>query len=606
MKYSHLANFLSFFLNLKLKQKLLLSYVILILVPFVAFYQIFNRQISSIIMDNTNYSAERGFEQTYDYLSNRLNYIIRVANVIYNDETIPEILSKKIDTYPISDQIEDMGSLTKYLKSFEDGVNIEKVRLYVPAGLVYSHENVNLFCFDEIETTEWYLRMYSDTFKLKFHPSHLLLHEENDPEVLSVSRFIINSNNYKERLGVIRIDFNKKDFEQVIDNANTIEGGLTYLQNSLDEIVAASDNQLLNQYRLPSKIIASTTNNTNFRHTFLNSEKVMVRIKLIPNTDWKMVTVIPEKLITNKISSSMKQLHMIMLVISLIAYILAYSIAHFMVKRIYILKNQMNKVHKGIPEPLVNTGSNDEIGELIIDYNYMISRIKQLMEKQYHSGQRLKTAELKALQAQINPHFLYNTLELINRLSKKNKVCEVEEVIHSLAKYYKLNLSRGDDFITLRDELEHVSAYVSIQNVRFKNKFTFEVDVDEQFLDMLVPKTILQPIVENSVIHGILEKDDGEGIIRIFSSVEGNNLILSIQDNGKGVPEDILAKINYGQITNNKGSYGITNVVERIKLTYGNAYGLEYSSKYNEGTTVRMKLPLPENKANKQSGLSTL
>ena len=169
----------------------------------------------------------------------------------------------------------------------------------------------------------------------------------------------------------------------------------------------------------------------------------------------------------------------------------------------------------------------------------MISRIKQLMEKQYHSGQRLKTAELKALQAQINPHFLYNTLELINRLSKKNKVCEVEEVIHSLAKYYKLNLSRGDDFITLRDELEHVSAYVSIQNVRFKNKFTFEVDVDEQFLDMLVPKTILQPIVENSVIHGILEKDDGEGIIRIFSSVEGNNLILSIQDNGKGVPEDI-------------------------------------------------------------------
>ena len=124
-----------------------------------------------------------------------------------------------------------MGSLTKYLKSFEDGVNIEKVRLYVPAGLVYSHENVNLFCFDEIETTEWYLRMYSDTFKLKFHPSHLLLHEENDPEVLSVSRFIINSNNYKERLGVIRIDFNKKDFEQVIDNANTIEG-LTYLQNS--------------------------------------------------------------------------------------------------------------------------------------------------------------------------------------------------------------------------------------------------------------------------------------------------------------------------------------------------------------------------------------
>jgi len=600
MKKLHLVRFFGFFFNLKLKQKLLLSYVFLILVPFVAFYLIFSRQISDIIMANTNYSAERGFEQTFDFLSSKLQYISRVADVIYNDRTIPEILSKNASAYPVSDQIEDMRTLTQYLKSFEDKDNIERVRLYVPSGLVYSNENVNLFSFDEIVTTEWYSRMFGDTFRLRFLPSHLLRHEGNNPEVLSVARYIVSSTNYKEKLGVLRIDFSKSIFEQVIDKANTIEGGLTYLENSLGEIVAASDDHLVDQYRISGMIVNSRSDNIEFEDTLIDTEKIMFRVKQIPNSDWKMVTVIPEKIITDKIRSTMNQLFVIMLVISFIAYVLAYSIAYFMVKRISILKKQMNKIHQGMLEPLVNTGSNDEIGELILDYNYMISRIKQLMEKQYQSGQMLKAAELKALQAQINPHFLYNTLELINRLSKKNKVSEVEEVIHSLAKFYKLNLSKGDDFITLRDELEHVSAYVSIQNIRFKNKIKFEVDVDQQFLDMLVPKTILQPIVENSIIHGILEKDDGSGIIRIFSNVEDDNLILSIQDNGKGVPEDLLAKINYGQLTNNKGSYGIKNVIERIKLAYGDAYGLEYSSKYNEGTIVRMKLPISRTKKQDQ------
>jgi len=591
MKKLHMPVFLNYFFNLKLKQKLLLSYVLLILVPFVIFYQLFNSKISDIIMANTNYSAERSFEQTFDFLSNKLNHIIRVADVIYNEKTIPEILSKEASDYPVSDQIEDMLYLTQYLKSFEDKEDIEKVRLYVPSGLVYSSENVNLFNFDEITATEWYLRMYNNTFTLAYLPSQLLQGENNNPEVLSVARFIINAVNYKEKLGILRIDFIKSDFEQVIDNANTIEGGLTYLENSLGEIVAASNGELLNQYRLPSETTDSGNNTGNFEHILLNNEKAMFRIKLIPNTDWKMITVIPENLITDKIRSTMNQLLVIMMIISLIAYVLAFSIAHFMAKRISILKTQMNKVQQGILEPLVNTGSNDEIGELILDYNFMISKIKLLMEEQYQSGQRLKAAELKVLQAQINPHFLYNTLELINRLSKKNKVCEIDEVIHSLTRFYRINLSKGDDFITLREELEHVSAYVSIQNMRFKNKITFEVDVAPEFMDMLVPKIILQPIVENSIVHGIMEKNDGMGMIRIFSSVEGDNLILSVQDNGKGVPDDVLARINYGQLFNSKGSYGIRNVVERIKLIYGDAYGLEYLSKYNEGTTVRIKLP---------------
>jgi two-component system sensor histidine kinase YesM len=588
----HISSIFNFFLNLKLKQKLLLSYVLLILVPLVAFYQLFDRKISDIIMANTNYSAERGFDQTFDFLSNKINHINRVADVIYNEKSISEILNKEADIYPVSDQLEDMQFLSQYLKSFEDKEDIDKVRLYVPSGLVYSYENVNLFNFDEINTTEWYRRMYGKTFTLAYLPSHMLRNEDNGSEVLSVARYIINTNNYKEKLGILRLDFDKNDIEQVINNANTIEGGLTYLENSFGEIVAASDDILVNQYRIPSEIIDAINNNVNFEHTLLNNEKVMFRTKFIPKTDWKMITVIPENIITKKINSTMNQLLVIMLVISLIAYALAYSIAHFMVKRISILKTQMNKIHKGTLEPLVNTGSNDEIGELILDYNFMISKIKLLMEEQYQSGQRLKAAELKALQAQINPHFLYNILELINRLSKKNKMSEIEEVIHSLTRFYKLNLSKGDDFISLRDELDHVSAYVSIQNMRFKNKISFEVNVAPEFLDMLVPKLILQPIVENSIIHGIIEKDEGTGVIKIFSSVEGDNLILSIQDNGKGVPNDILAKINYGQISDSKGSYGIKNVVERIKLIYGDAYGLEYLSKYNEGTTVRIKLPI--------------
>ena len=228
----HISSIFNFFLNLKLKQKLLLSYVLLILVPLVAFYQLFDRKISDIIMANTNYSAERGFDQTFDFLSNKINHINRVADVIYNEKSISEILNKEADIYPVSDQLEDMQFLSQYLKSFEDKEDIDKVRLYVPSGLVYSYENVNLFNFDEINTTEWYRRMYGKTFTLAYLPSHLLRNEDNGSEVLSVARYIINTNNYKEKLGILRLIFDKNDIEQVINNANTIEGGLTYLENS--------------------------------------------------------------------------------------------------------------------------------------------------------------------------------------------------------------------------------------------------------------------------------------------------------------------------------------------------------------------------------------
>jgi len=212
----HTPGFLNFFFSLKLKQKLLLSYILLILVPFVTFYWLFNMEISGIIMSNTNYSAERSFDQTFDFLSNKLNHIIRVADVIYNEQSISEILKKNINDYPVSDQIEDMMFLTKYLKSFEDKEDIEKVRLYVPSGLVYSTENVNLFSFDEIIDTEWYNRMHDYTFTLAYIPSQLLQDENNDPEVLSIARFILNTVNYKEKLGVLRIDFNKKTLSRLL------------------------------------------------------------------------------------------------------------------------------------------------------------------------------------------------------------------------------------------------------------------------------------------------------------------------------------------------------------------------------------------------------
>ena len=266
--------------------------------------------------------------------------------------------------------------------------------------------------------------------------------------------------------------------------------------------------------------------------------------------------------------------------------------------RIIRLTSRMRHVKKGelIPLPASFIQGKDEIGELTSTYNYMIHSMQELIEKEYLLGQETKTAELKILQAQINPHFLYNTLDMIQWFAEEGMLTQIEDAVSSLATFYRLSLSNGKEFIPLREEAEHVRSYIRLQKLRFPDTFIYEEEFDNDLMEYLIPKTTLQPLVENAITHGLQESKKIPGHLSIRIEKEnGKTIIIRITDDGIGMKKSPLTMPNGGTVQGKNGhGYGIHNVSSRLTLLYGPGYGLSFENNTPEGTIAIVRLPIPE------------
>jgi two-component system sensor histidine kinase YesM len=248
-------------------------------------------------------------------------------------------------------------------------------------------------------------------------------------------------------------------------------------------------------------------------------------------------------------------------------------------------------------QALVTTNNVDEITELGMSFNIMIGQIRELLDAKMLEQENLKKAELRALQAQINPHFLYNTLDTIVWMSEANRTDEVIEIVRALSSFFRIALSRGKDWIPLRQEIEHVKSYLKIQKMRYRNILDYEIVVDEELLDSTVLKLTLQPLVENALYHGIKTKRDGGHIMVCARRGEHDSVVLEVRDDGVGFTPYKLAQIRAmlsGEadgIENKEGGFGLENVNKRVKLYYGQEYGLSVQSHYRAGTQVTVTIP---------------
>jgi two-component system sensor histidine kinase YesM len=305
-----------------------------------------------------------------------------------------------------------------------------------------------------------------------------------------------------------------------------------------------------------------------------------------------MVDAIPFTEITSQSNYIRDIMLLLMFVLGVVAYIISYFISTSSIKRISLLARTMQKVESGELQISISSKSSDEIGKLYESFNYMVKRIRILIDEQFKSGRELKNMELKALQAQINPHFLYNTLDLINWKAIDNHIPEIAEIAQSLAKFYKLSLNKGKDIVSIKDEINHVKTYIQIQNLRFDNRINFVLDFDPEILNYSILKIVLQPIVENSILHGILENKKAEtGTISISGHIDRDMLCIEVIDDGIGISEEKLAEVFSDNPKSDVGGYGIKNIHNRIKLHYGDQYGLSYKSAVGFGTTVNIRIP---------------
>lgn len=273
----------------------------------------------------------------------------------------------------------------------------------------------------------------------------------------------------------------------------------------------------------------------------------------------------------------------------LLGLLCAWLLSRYLSKPVNELDEAMKRVEKGDYAAELSSDREDEMGRLTASFKRMTREYRQNLERSVQRERELNETELLMMQAQLNPHFLYNTLDSIKWLGVTNGVPQVAAVASGLAVLLRAGIS-GDRLITLERELELLEKYLDIQSLRFEDRFAWEIDVDERFQHCIVPKLILQPLVENSIIHGVANMDDG--YIKLSAREKSGTLILSVQDNGVGIPQDVLDWLNDPDRDVPGGHLGLKNVDRIVRLYYGGDYGISAYSAAGEGSLVELRLPM--------------
>ncbi len=577
----------AFRFDVKLRQKLLVSYLAIIVVPFAILGVFVARKISRIVEERITYSTERAFEQAAAFLEYKLYNVKRVSHLILMDTVVNDILRKDLGSYALPDQLKDMAFLTALFFSYQDGESVDRVKLYVRDPLIYAEEGVNLLGLAAAKRSPWYGFLEKSGDQYAWCPSEYLGGEKvGGSEVLSLARLIPDLRDLRTYLAVLRVDFKKSMVADILKKSTAVSDSVTYVVNGAGDVVASSDAAEMERSAPFVALMRDMPVESGGLHRIhIGRGDALVGAHALSGTDWRMMSVIPFKGIGAQSALVRNQIFLVILAIAAAAYVLAYFISGSVTRRLSLIVATMEGVKHGSLKKLSLPAGTDEVGELADTYNLMVDEITALMATQERVQRELKGAELKALQAQINPHFLYNTLDMIKWMSRKGMADEIEELLNSLAIFYRLALSEGKEIIPLREELRHVELYAHIQNVRYRGAIHFVIQVEESALDYGILKVTLQPLVENAIVHGIIEKPEKRGRILVSGARNGDELCVSVEDDGVGIPPAILERLLDPDGAHAAG-FGVRNIHERFRLYYGEKYGLTFKSAPGKGTTA--------------------
>jgi len=328
----------------------------------------------------------------------------------------------------------------------------------------------------------------------------------------------------------------------------------------------------------------------------VNGKPHLVAFAYIPAADWYVVSTIPFTYLNNESVGMWKTIAVLGIACALIALYLSYIVSRSISRPLIKLINSMNSLKTGrFITPIEDSGS-DELGIVAMHFNTMVNNLRELIEEVKSQEKQKRLAELKALQAQINPHFLSNTLNTVKWMADLQKAGNISSLITSLIQLLHGSMGKGGEWTTVREELEYVKNYLNIMEYHFANQFTVHFEMEEDILDSRILKFVLQPIVENALLHG-LRHLEREGVIIVKGYRDGSRLVLKVTDNGKGMPEEVLRAVTLPEFANGKAGLngmGIRNVDNRIKLHFGNHYGVSIQSVPDLFTSVEIAMPVIE------------
>lgn len=443
----------------------------------------------------------------------------------------------------------------------------------------------------EVAQSEWFQKAITGQGTMTYfsnpHVQHLF--GERRTLVVTLSRSVEYRQGGRWHTGVLLMDVNYSAFSNVVDGFSLGTSGYAYLMNEHGELICHPRLSLIYQGLWQEDRTAALQQIVGItRDTSDGRDRVLI-ITTVGQTRWRVVGVAFVDEILGLQNAFIRIITVIVAGAALLSLAAASVMAFWVTRPIRHLENKIKKVEEGDLNVTITEKGFREIRAVSSAFNHMLKRIRVLMDRVVAEQETKRLHELNALQAQINPHFLYNTLDSIVWMEERGRSQEAITMVLALAKLFRISISKGRRFISVREELEHVRNYLIIQKMRFKDKFTYQLTVADEALSERTLKLIVQPLVENCINHAIDEAQEKELHILIDVRVNGEDLFYTVEDDGVGIREDLLPTL----LTTSAGENGIglKNVHERIQLTYGSAYGLTIQSIEDEGTTIIVRIP---------------
>ncbi len=476
--------------------------------------------------------------------------------------------------------------------------NVDNIALFSQEGkLLEAVPAARLKTNLNVTGESWFMNALVKTENQHFSNPHVQYVFDNNENlyrwVISLSRAVEVTQGTSTAQGVLLVDLSFSSIEHLFDGVTSGKGSYVYLISNDGEILYHPKIQLIDSGRMQeNNLAAAEYKDGTHQERFLSKDRI-ITVKSIGYTGWKVVGVTPKSVVSlNTIKTRLFIVFIITLILFILALINSY-ISSRITNPIKELEKSVGILEAGDLETPVYMGGSYEIQNLGNSISNMARQIRLLMDDIVTEHEAKRKQEFDTLQSQINPHFLYNTLDIIVWMIENEQKTEAVKVVTALARFFRISLSKGKSIITVKDEIEHVRSYLMIQHMRFKNKFSYYIDVEEGCMNYACLKLMLQPLVENAIYHG-MEFMDGDGEITLKVWREEDNLFFSVKDNGFGMrPEQVESLFSDSvHVTSSRGSgIGVKNVNERIKLYFGEKYGLSIDSEPDVGTEVLMHLP---------------
>ena len=533
-------------------------------------------QTSSIaIRQTTEQNTRKTIQQSGQFITSYLQKVKQTTSSLAENE--------KIKTYaqtPSQENAEQLRQLfATILKTDSDLVSA--ILVTKDGNLISTDPELTMKTSADMMKEKWYQdAIHKGAMPILTPARRTISHTTGEKWVISIMQEVVDKDG--KNLGVVRLDIGYKTLEAYLDQLQLGKEGFTFIVDANHDFVYHPKKAVYSSHA-EMKAMAPYLS---VKNGYVKSKQAYVSQYQIPNSGWTLIGV-----------SSMEQLHAVQTQILWsfigtglfalgVCLIGIWFVLRLWIKPLRDLQVTILKVGSGHSDLRANETGSPELVDLARQFNIMLDRIDQLMIAVKEEEQNVRRYELQALSSQINPHFLYNTLDTIVWMAEFNDSKRVVEVTKSLAKYFRLALNQGHEQISLKDEIDHVRQYLFIQKQRYGEKLQYEIKELKQYNDYKIPKLILQPLVENAIYHGIKEMNR-QGRIRVSVSENDTQLIVSIYDNGRGFVASETTNATLVRL----GGVGLKNVNQRLQLQFGKSYHMEIKSEENTYTEIRLYFP---------------